>query len=70
MKQGQMYTLDEVVEMPGAGSDDYILAKNGKVQAITLNPETNPKAPEVVIVGQVTQCTKTGALLKPLTHSF
>ena len=51
MKLGQIYTRDEVVEMVGAG-DDYILTKNGKVQAITLNPEMNPKAPEVVIVGK------------------
>ena len=36
--------------MVGAGGDDYILTKNGKVQAITLNPEMNSKAPEVVIV--------------------
>ena len=33
MKPGQMYTLDEVVEMLVAGGDDYILVKNGKVQA-------------------------------------
>ena len=52
MKLGQIYTRDEVVEMVGAGGDDYILTKNGKVQAITLNPEMNPKAPEVVIVGK------------------
>ena len=43
MKLGQIYTRDEVVEMVGAG-DDYILTKNGKVQAITLNPKMNPKA--------------------------
>jgi hypothetical protein len=52
MKLGQIYTRDEVVEMVGAGGDDYILTKNGKVQAITLNPGMNPKAPEVVIVGR------------------
>ena len=51
MLLGQIYTRDEVVEMFGAG-DDYILTKNGKVQAITLNPGMNPKAPEVVIVGK------------------
>jgi len=51
MKLGQIYTRDEVVKMVGAG-DDYILTKNGKVQAITLNPGMNPKAPEVVIVGK------------------
>jgi hypothetical protein len=44
MKPGQIYTRDEVVEMVGAGGDDYILTKNGKVQAITLNPEMNSKA--------------------------
>ena len=36
MKVGQIYTRDEVVEMVGAGGDDYILTKNGKVQAILL----------------------------------
>jgi len=51
LKLGQIYTRDEVVEMVGAG-DDYILTNNGKVQAITLNPGMNPKAPEVVIVGK------------------
>ena len=52
MKPGQIYTRDEVVEMVGAGGDDYILTKNGKVQAITLNPEMNSKAPKVIIVGK------------------
>ena len=58
MKLGQMYTLDEVVEMLVAGGDDYILTKNGKVQTITLNPEMNPKAPEVVIVGKMPKVQK------------
>ena len=58
MKLGQIYTRDEVVEMVAAGGDDYILTKNGKVQTITLNPEMNPKAPEVVIVGKIPKVQK------------
>ena len=70
MKIGQIYSRDEVTEMVGAGGDDYILTKNGKVHAITLNPEMNPKAPEIVIVGKGPQVQKRAHLLVESKKSF
>ncbi len=70
MKIGQIYTRDEVSEMVGAGGDDYILTKAGKVRAITLNPEMNPKAPDIVIVGKGPQVQKRAQLLSKSKESF
>ena len=68
MKPGQIYTRDEVVEMVGAGGDDYILTKNGKVQAITLNPEMNSKAQRQLLSGKGLRFKKAHLLIESKKH--
>ncbi len=49
---GDIVTRDELSEYVGAGGDGCFLHSQNMVVAIAMNPEMNPDAPEVLLVGK------------------
>ena len=49
---GDIVTRDELSKNVGAGGDGCFLHSQNKVVAIAMNPDKNPNAPEILLVGK------------------
>lgn len=49
---GDIFTRDQLSICVGAGGDSCFLHKQKTVVAIAMNPELNPDAPEILLVGK------------------
>ena len=50
-KKGSTYTRQDISAAVGGGLQDCISHSNGRVVAICMRPDMNPKAPSVLLVG-------------------
>lgn len=48
---GKHYTRDEIHELLGGGTQEYLPTKNGRVVCGCFRPDANPDAPKIVLPG-------------------
>ena len=60
---GAEYTRDDIHAQCGGSKQAYLPTVTGKVVAVCVKPELNPRAPQVILCGQGPRIAAAGALL-------
>jgi len=67
-KTGSDYTRDEIHATLGGSTQSYLPTVGGRVVAVCVTPELNPRAPRVILCGQGPRRVAAGAALAKQTE--